>query len=237
MHLDRRVRKMRAGTYEPDLVDLLHRFLREGDTFVDIGANIGYISARALGVVGTTGFVHAFEPVPRYFERLERLRRDNPRFRLVVNQMALGDATGSAEIAVTNLANIGWNTMVPDWMSEATVAERIVVPVTTLDAYTSAHGIERIRLVKIDVEGFEFPVLRGFHGFLESTGEPPAIVVEIAPGAYPRLATSLVEFDEFMTGLGFAAFDDRLQGPVDIPALAATTNVVFIHQSTEISGE
>src|SRR6185436_3350487 len=107
----------------------------------DVGANIGYISARALGVVGTAGSVNAFEPVPRYFERLDMLRRENPRFGLTVNQVALGATPGSAEIAITNLANIGWNTLVPDFMSDDVVAERISVPVTTMDAYTSDHGI------------------------------------------------------------------------------------------------
>ena len=227
---------MQKGTYEPNLVDLLHRFLREGDTFVDVGANIGYISARALGVVGTTGSVHAFEPVPRFFERLEWLRRDNPRFRLTVNQAALGATPGTADIAITNLANIGWNTIVPDFMSEDVVAERIVVPVTTLDAYTSAHGIERIHMIKIDVEGYEFPVIRGFRGYLETTGHPPVVVVEIAPGAYPRLGTSLVEFDAFMSGLGYAAYDMRLDGRVDVPSLPTTTNVVFLHRSMSAPG-
>src|SRR5262245_50380439 len=72
------VREMRARAYSTHLVTLLHQLLRPGDTFVDVGANIGYLSAVALARVGATGRVLSFEPVAAYCERLEAARRMNP---------------------------------------------------------------------------------------------------------------------------------------------------------------
>src|SRR3954447_2803236 len=162
LDLDPRMRKMARGTYEPEVSALLRRLLREGDVLIDVGANIGYLSAVGLGSVGRSGAVHAFEPVPRYLERLRSLAALNPSRHLRVNGLALGDEPGHAAIAVTSLANIGWNTMVPGFMAADHVAEIVEVPVTTLDAYVSEHDLHNVRVVTIDTEGFEFPVLRGF---------------------------------------------------------------------------
>src|SRR3954468_7704103 len=152
LDLDPRMRKMVRGTYQPEVTALLRRLLREGDVLIDVGANIGYLSAVGLSLVGRSGAVHAFEPVPRYLERLRSLAALNPSRHLRVNGLALGDEPGHAAIAVTRLANIGWNTMVPGFMPADHLGETIDVPVTTLDAYVSEHRLDRIRVVKVDTE-------------------------------------------------------------------------------------
>ena len=229
LDLDPRMRHMIRGTYQPEIRSLLRRFLREGDTFVDVGANIGYLSAIGLSLVGPSGEVHAFEPVPRYLERLRALAALNPSYDLSVNGSALGEQAGRATISITRLANIGWNTMVPGFMPPDHLGETIEVPVTTLDAYLSDQGVERLRLSKIDTEGFEFPVLRGCVDTLRRLDEKPVLIVEIAPGAQARLGTSLAELDRFMDELDYRALDVSLTGPVDVPALQRTTDVVFVH--------
>ena len=77
LELDPAMRLMYFGSYQYEITDILKRFLRKGDTFVDIGANIGYISTFALGLVGQSGEVHSFEPVPRFFARLNLVKKDN----------------------------------------------------------------------------------------------------------------------------------------------------------------
>jgi FkbM family methyltransferase len=230
--LDPRMRQMYLGTYQHTVTRLLKRFLREGDTFVDVGANVGYISAFGLGLVGRAGEVHAFEPVPRYFERLRRVQADNPSLRLHVNGTALGAEPGVATIAVTNLPNMGWNTMVPDFMNEQVVAERIKVPVTTLDDYLADKQIRRVRLVKIDVEGYELPVLRGFARTLRALEEPPILVVEIAPGAAAKLGVSRDELPRFMRALDYECLDVTLASRIDASDLQRTTDVVFVPRAS-----
>src|SRR6202008_2152616 len=148
-------------------VALLQRVLAPGDVFVDVGANIGYFTAVAAASVGRAGEVHAFEPVPRYFERLDALRRSNPEHRLHVYAEALGDAEGSAEIRVTRERNIGWKTLLPGLMRAEETGHTHTVRVRCLDHYLAERGVGRVALIKIDVEGYELPVLRGLTGYFE----------------------------------------------------------------------
>ncbi len=238
LELDPLMRSMYFRSYEFLLTRTIERFLREGDIFIDVGANVGYISAFALGLVGRSGEVHAFEPVPRYLARLRKVRDDNPDYRLHVNGVALGEREGTARIAVAGDRNIGFNTMVPGFMRKDGVSEEVEVRVITLSDYLSAGNIRNVRLVKIDTEGFEFPVMRGFEPFLRQTDEPPVIITEIAPGAYSQLGTSCGEFARFMEDLGYVARSiDRLR-PVDVGALDRTVDVVFLPQKIdrEIAG-
>lgn len=203
----------------------------EGDTFIDIGANIGYFSAIALGIVGKDGNVHAFEPVPRYAERLRQVHEDNPDYRLHINEVALGDYDGTARIAITNLPNIGWNTMVPDFMPKDTVEQEVEVNVTTLDHYLFSRDIQRLRLVKIDTEGYEFPVMKGFQEYLRKVKQLPILIIEIHPTAYPKLQTSIIEFTRFMSDLGYVPRSLDLTRAVQLDKLDGPTDVVFIPKS------
>jgi hypothetical protein len=63
---NRLMRTMYFGIFEKELLAYLRLVLRPGDTFVDVGANIGYVSAFARQLVGTSGMVYCFEPVPDF---------------------------------------------------------------------------------------------------------------------------------------------------------------------------
>lgn len=103
---------MYLGLYEPATVQALSRFLAAGDTFLDVGANIGYLSAVGAALVGPTGQVHSFEPVPRYFQRLKRLAEMNPTYTIIPNQVAASDGQGTAVIH-TSITSIGGNSIIP----------------------------------------------------------------------------------------------------------------------------
>lgn len=226
--LDPRIGDMFLSAYEPDEVAVLERYLKPGDVFVDVGANIGYLTAVGASLVGPDGAVHSFEPVPEYFSRLESLRAANPQYAITVNAMALGEREGSAEIAQSPRGNIGWNTMVPGMLRDGAGA-RHTVPVQRLDRYLSQRGIGRVALIKIDTEGFELPVLQGASGFLNAATPRPPILCEVAPGAYPLLGSSVRELFNYMAGYGYGAFDVEHGGrPVRAETLTETTNVLFV---------
>lgn len=226
---DSEIKAMYDGVYEMDTVDAMRRFLKKGDTFVDVGASIGYLSAIATGFVGKVGQVHSFEPVPEYFHRLKDMAVKNRGYEIVPNQCALGEEKGTTRIAVTNLSNIGWNTIVPRFMSNETVKETIEVPVHRLDSYIKEKAVDKISLIKIDTEGFEFPVLKGLSGYFKNTNHRPAIICEIAPAAYPLLGCSLAHLSEYMKRYNYHAFNIvDTHAEVDITKLEKTTNVIFI---------
>jgi len=223
-----KVRDMYFGVYEPEEVEVFRRFVRRGDTVVDAGANIGFFSALAASLVGPEGEVHAFEPVPAYFERLATLRAANPRHRFQLNAEALGEREARAEIRVSGSANLGWNTMVPELMPRDSAAATHDVRVRRLDGYLAERGVERIALLKVDVEGFELPLMRGFTGWLEGRAERPAILCEVAPGAYAPQASRVQDLFGLLDRFGYRAYSvAKSERPIAARDLAETTNVLF----------
>ena len=225
------MKSMYLGTYEIETVEAMKKILKKGDTFIDVGANIGYLSTIALGLVGKRGHVHSFEPVQEYFLRLKDIALLNKGYRFIVNNCALGEIEGTDKIAVTNLQNIGWNTMVPHFMSCQTTKQIQEVSVRRLDSYIEERALNNIELVKIDTEGFEFPVLKGLSKYFETSEYRPAIICEIAPGAYSLLGYQLLELLQYMDEFKYSAF--KLSNPkkrIDVLELQSTTNVLFLSQ-------
>lgn len=228
-NFDPEIRWMYHEVYEMDTVEAIKKFLKKGDTFIDVGASIGYITAVALNIVGETGQVHSFEPVPRFFDKLKKFATVNSKYKLVLNQYALSDKSGMSGINITSVSNIGWNTMVPGFMSEETIRETIEVSTGRLDDYIKEKALKNISVIKIDTEGFEFPVLKGLSGYFESTGERPVIICEIAPVAYPLLGYTISQLVEYMEKYNYCIFDIISKNTeVDITDFKETTNVLFI---------
>lgn len=223
------IKEMFFGGYELQTILAMKRYLKEGDTFIDVGANIGYLSAIAMGIVGKSGQVHSFEPVPEYFQRLKKILGANKEHHMVANRCAVGDEERTASIAVTSLPNIGWNTMVPGFMSQETIKQTVEVPTCRLDRYIREKALRRISLIKIDTEGFEFPVLKGLSGYFEETRDRPRIICEIAPGAYRLLGRTLGQLREYMEQHGYRAFSlIEPDAEIDITKLEKTTDVGFM---------
>jgi FkbM family methyltransferase len=147
-------RLMWAGAYERDLVELFKRSVRPGMTVLDVGANIGYFSTIAAGMVGSHGRVHSFEPVPSCFARLER---NLSQFGWAwAHRSAVGDKSGVATVHFKE-SESGWGSLFSDGSPDSATE----VPVVTLDEWVDQQGIERLDFIKIDVEGGEFRALKG----------------------------------------------------------------------------
>jgi FkbM family methyltransferase len=140
------------GTYflESEILDCWESHARQADTIFDIGANAGIFSLSALAA-NPQATVHAFEPTPEIAARLRTTVKINDLDRLMANEMAVGDSDGSAMLQRWRGAendNEGMNFISGDGTGEP-------VRMTTLDSYCAANGIERIDLLKIDIQGNE----------------------------------------------------------------------------------
>ena len=223
--LDAALKEMYCGTYEQETVSLIKSILKNGDTFIDIGANIGYISALALGLVGNTGKVYSFEPVPRFFDRLVSLKQDNLNLNFFPNQLALGDKKTDSTISISHHPNIGWNTMVPGLMKQETIKETFDINTIRLDEYIFKNNIT---LIKIDTEGYEFPVLLGLLEYFSKYKERPKIICEIVPNAYSLLGYTLKDLKEYMTNCGYKAYSISSNNLMNIEDIQDTTNILFM---------
>jgi FkbM family methyltransferase len=221
---------MYFGSYALVLVESMKRFLKPGDTFIDAGANIGYLSAVAAGLVGTRGQIHCFEPVPQYFERLRKFAELNPSYSIVANPYGLGEVPGPQTIFVTREA--GQSTFVRSYKTDLEILSTFEVPVVRLDSYIAANKLRRIALIKIDAEGFELPILTGLQGYFERTSRRPPIICEIAPRAYPLLGRSILELQTFMAAYGYVARDpiDSITA-VDLRTITHVEDVLFIAET------
>lgn len=218
---------MYFGSYGLLIIEAMRRFMKPGDVFVDVGANVGYLSAFAAGIVGKRGQVHCFEPVPAYFDRLQRLVELNPEHSITPNCKAAGEEVGSCTIYVTR--EPGQNTMVLAYKSGPEVISTLKVPVVRLDSYLAERNINRISLVKIDAEGYELPILKGLQGFFERSRHRPAIICEIAPRAYPLLGRSICELADYMSSYGYGTYD-LIDGttPINLSTIEHVEDVLFL---------
>lgn len=191
MSLHGMMKKYFFHTHEMFLERIFDRCLAPGRTFVDIGANCGYWAAYALSLVGRTGAVHAFEPVPQYFAFVKRLAALNPEFTIVANQTACGAQSGIFRMtAVLPRAdnfenfntNIGSSSLAPGFLDHAVeLTDDIEVRVVPFGDYVKEHqlDLDRVGLIKIDVEGFEDAVLDGMKSVLNKPGRKVPILCEI----------------------------------------------------------
>lgn len=132
--------------------------LKRGDTVFDCGANEGFMSVLYAAKVGPTGKVVAFEPEPKNCEIIRKNAEINGLNNIVIVQKALSDIVGTTSFAAEMVQS-------PDRAG-------ITVEMDMLDNY--AHM--PCDFIKIDVEGYELPVIRGAHKILD---KGPAIELEM----------------------------------------------------------
>ena len=165
------------GTYEPGTTSVVTRLLRPGDVCLDVGANIGWYTTLCATLVGPTGAVHAFEPLPPTFRQLERnvgLLADSSRVSL--NCTALGDTSGVGTLHVFPDVP-GSHTSLSGFGRDDTLTQTCAL--TTTDAYLAERGVATVTFVKLDIEGAELACLRGASRlFAQPT--PPLWIVEMA---------------------------------------------------------
>ena len=222
-----RMRDLYLGLYQTKIVSVLLKYLKKGDVFIDVGAHIGYITAIGTGLVGKKGQVHSFEPVPVYFEKLLEFSHLNKNHQIFVNNFALGETEGISNIELNKKVK-GWNTMVRGFMDPNDIENTIKVRIKSLNNYIFEKNIEKISLIKIDVEGFEFPVLKGLTSYFDNNKEKlPPIIVEIAPKAYPILGYKIEDLHIYMKKYSYNALSLDERKRIDIRDLVNTTDVLF----------
>ncbi len=204
-----KVRKMYFHTFQPVVEDVIRRYLKPGDTFIDVGANIGYFSFVAAQQVGKSGKVFSFEPVGEYFERLENFAKMNNDHFIKANKTALGEKDGNADIFIKGGADIGNNTFFPELLS-GDFRSKEIVPVRRMDKYIEENKVKRIKLIKIDVEGHEFAVLKGMEEFFKKNMQKkslPLVICEIVPEIYPLLNSGIEEVFAYMEKFGYFPYE------------------------------
>lgn len=174
---------------------VLRRFLSPGDTYIDIGANVGYQSLYASRLVGPQGQVLSFEPNPSTYPILAAHVAINRISNCRTFQMALGDSPGDAVLSQLEETS-GTSTL----RAQTRALRSAVVSVARGDDVLRGLDFTGKVFVKIDVEGFEQRVLSGLRATLERA---QAVAVEVTPQWLAEQGSSAEELYTFMRVAGF----------------------------------
>ena len=182
---------------------LVRAALRPGDTFIDVGGNVGMVTLLAARCVGETGRVHTFEPNPVAFARLSEHVRINSLGNVHLHNMGLGDEPGEFTLTVVgNHTGVGTLAPVVRANGKAWVTTHMALVARGDDALSDLPAVPLV--MKIDVEGFECRVLKGFRNLL--SGRRALVVTETVDVHLQRAGTSKAELFTVMQGYGYRPF-------------------------------
>jgi FkbM family methyltransferase len=184
--------------------EFLKAFLRPGDIFVDVGANIGLYTLIAASFVGESGSVYSFEPSEKTFKRLCDNVTLNAFSNVQCYQMALSDEIGEFPFYTSEDGYDAWNSFVTPIAGKAFSKEGIRCQKS--DDFALEHDlIDRATMIKIDVEGWESRVLEGARGSL-SREDAPLLQVEFTEEASASAGYSCEHLYHLLEELGYKMF-------------------------------
>lgn len=174
------------GFYETGSLNLFKNILLRGDVFIDVGTNIGLMSFFSASIIGNEGKVLSFEPTTKYFHDFNEAIHKNKFKNIQAFKLALGREKGSFPIY--------FNSICPSLVKTNETDKFEIIDVQKLDDVLIENKIDKVKLIKIDVEGFELEVIKGGEKLFSSKNAPVACV-------------EYVRNQKMITDDGMSAFD------------------------------
>jgi len=193
----------------------LTSFLKEGDIYIDVGANIGVTVIPAAKSIGQTGKCKAFEPHPKICSYLKENLKLNGLESVEVYNCALGKSKNDIYLTDSFTDEINCVVEAPDQ------SKSVKVPMTTLDLTT--EDLASINLLKIDVEGYEKFV---FEGAIQTLQKVDCIYFEITERNFTEFGYRISDLLNLLENEGFKIFKRN-----------GTTNEVCIINSSYVSSK
>lgn len=164
------------GRWEPEVGSLIINSLRPGDTFIDVGSNIGFHTVTAAQARPRCKVV-SIEPLPsthdKLAENISRNRLDNVR----AVRTCIAEASGTTDLRVPWEGNVGGATT----RELTTCSEVATVETAPLSSVLTDDEIRTARIIKIDVEGVEIQVIESLSECIDAMRHDLELLVEISP--------------------------------------------------------
>jgi FkbM family methyltransferase len=200
LYKDSMLSKMIYKGFEKEELEFVKSVLNEGDVFIDVGANIGLYTLIASRRVGNTGKVISFEPSPVSFKRLNENIVLNNLENTDSRNIGLSNQIGTLKFHMSNNGYDAWDSFAYTSATDKSL-KNIDVPVSTLDSEISGIEKEKIKLIKIDVEGWEKFVLNGAKDIL--TQYAPLLMIEFTEENTFNAGYSVHEIYDIMKDWGY----------------------------------
>ena len=214
------IRLRRFGFWEPHISGLIQSRLRPGDVFCDVGAHIGYYTLLAAKAVGPAGTAIAIEPHRPFFDMLRAHVTLNKLGNVRAVQAAVAERPGTVALFHGPKGNSGMTTTVAS-RGHGVAGEARALP---LEEILQPNEIARLRLVKIDIEGAEGPMLLHLLDTIDRYPKDMEIVVEMAVDALSPGGPDANNIVARFIAAGFAAY--AVPNPYDIQSYVAFANLI-----------
>lgn len=200
--------------YEVYETELIEKELKEGDIFIDIGANIGYHTLTAAKKVGRKGKIYAFEPEPKNFSLLTKnVAANNYSDRCVLICKGVSKKTGREKLYLDPF-NYGGHALFDHFQKpEVFLGARapktsegsnfIEIEVVSIDDFLGNNKV--VNVIKMDIEGAEALAIEGMLETLRAN-DHLAVFSEFSPVSMAMLDSNPEKFLETFAGLGFEVF-------------------------------
>lgn len=193
------------GIYDPNLVVVVDALLPAKGVLVDIGANMGYCSLLMSRSVGDSGKIFAIEPSERDFLRLVDNVALNKLDNVYVYRFAISNEIGDVEISIATEERSFLNTLGFEFSNkgiEKLKTEK--VEAITLDKFVEKEDIDRIDVIKMDIEGSELKALTGARKSIEMYR--PALVLGINKNSLKANEASVEEVEKVLKELRYKMY-------------------------------
>jgi len=197
------------GEYEPGITEIISKIVKKGDVCLDIGANIGWYATLLQKLVGASGKVYAFEPVPKTFSLLSRnVELNSKSDNIFVSNVALGETEKEVEIYLFDKLPDGHASL---FKGDSKEIQTFNARMVTLDSFIEKQKIGEINFIKADIEGAELTMLKGARKIFEQP-RPPLIEIEMAletTRGFGYLPDDLIQFINNQRNYDFYRIDER----------------------------
>jgi FkbM family methyltransferase len=197
-------RILETGEWEAESVQAVAGHLSPGATFVDVGAHIGYYSLKAASMVGPNGHVISIEPNPQTLPMLRGNIEASDARAVSVWPVACAESESTLQLYAAPRSNTGESSLSKENASQdGPATASYSVRARPLDAIVKEAKLDRVDVIKIDVEGAEFEVLKGAAQTLDDYR--PVLIIEMVPNQLKAMGTSVDEVTQFLASHGYTA--------------------------------
>jgi FkbM family methyltransferase len=221
------------GDYEPEVRKVLCACTHQGSCVVDVGANIGWYSVILSVISGKSGRVIAFEPVPETRKVLEHnVYLNNVQSSVDVVACGLSSFAGKAKLFLPEFSGHPAASLRDLHPNESSV--KISIELSTLDEEIERKQIDRVDLIKCDVEGAELLVLTG--GKMTIKKHHPIVLLEMLRKWSARFGYHPNDIIEWMSSYGYRCYVIAKSGLAqcdEVTEKTVETNFVFFQMSRD----
>ena len=192
------------GTYSTESLEktILEKYLKKGQTFFDIGANIGFYSLLARSVVGPNGMVCSFEASKENSDLIKMSIKKNAFDNINVINSAISDAVGEGYLYVSPYYNSEHSLFDYHYSSGKNNCDKMSVSLNTVDNFLKSNPGLNVDFIKMDIEGSESKALDGMRDTINHN-KNLVLVTEFWPQGLQNSRTAPKEFLEKIGSFGF----------------------------------